>query len=88
MTDENPKTDNLGTTQSSSSQTYEKTRFKTSKQFYNDFKKFFSSTPATHWDANYIGEAIADNCHPQNTTFAIGAIGIRIRTHLLKVCEL
>jgi hypothetical protein len=52
-------------------------KFKTVKLFRDDIKKGFYKPPQTLWDESFVGEAIADECHPENSSFAIGTLGTR-----------
>lgn len=49
-------------------------RFKTMKLLSEDLK-VFNKPPRKVWDDSFLGEAIADDCHPSNTSFILGASG-------------
>ncbi len=48
-------------------------RFKTIKLISEDVKLL--SKPQKFWDDSFIGETIADDCHPSNASLSIGALG-------------
>lgn len=49
-------------------------RFKTIKLLGDDLRAF-AKPPQKFWDDSFIGEAVADDCHPPNSSFIIGATG-------------
>lgn len=59
--------------------TPEPPKFRTIRAAKDDLKGFYK-TPTELWDDNFIGEALsdADECHPDDISFVIGASGMRV----------
>lgn len=54
-------------------------RFRAMRAAKDDLKGFYK-TPVELWDDNFVGEVLSesDECHPENSSFVIGAAGMHI----------
>jgi len=56
------------------SRTGDEEKLRTINAIKDDFKGL-NKPPQKLWDDSFIGEMIADDCHPPNSSFVIGAVG-------------
>ncbi len=61
-------------------------RFRVMRAAKDDLKGLYK-TPVEFWDDNFVGEVLSesDECHPENSSFVMGAAGMHVKIHMHKI---